>query len=95
MTWGFIWLMFILKIPILMLFGIVWWATHQTDEEPTPEEKARITPRPSPHPHDPVKRRRPRGPHSGEPAVLPSPPRVRPVTAIAAKASAERDHHDA
>jgi len=26
MTWGFVWLMFILKIPILMLLGIVWWA---------------------------------------------------------------------
>jgi hypothetical protein len=91
MTWGFIWLMFILKIPIFMLFGIVRWAIKQ-EVEPTPGDEVRITP-PRPHPHAPPRRRRPRGPHSGEPAVPPSPPRVRPVTAIAAKASAQRERH--
>jgi hypothetical protein len=92
MTWGFIWLMFILKIPILMLFGIVRWAIKQ-EVDPRPEEPAISKPRP--HPHQPPRRRRPRGPHTGDPAVLPSPPRVRPVTAIAAQASAERDGHSA
>jgi hypothetical protein len=91
MTWGFIWLMFILKIPIFMLFGIVRWAIKQ-EVEPEPGDEARITP-PRLHPHDPPRRRRPRGPHSGDPAVLPSPPRVRPVTAIAAQASAKRERH--
>jgi hypothetical protein len=30
-TWTFIWLMFLLKIPIGGLLWIVWWAIHQTD----------------------------------------------------------------
>ena len=34
MTWGFIWLMFILKIPIFGLFGIVYWAIRQPADEP-------------------------------------------------------------
>jgi hypothetical protein len=76
MTWGFIWLMFVLKIPILMLLGIVWWAVHQTDEsvDDDPPEKVRVRP----HPPELPPRRRPRGPH-GEDAQLPSPPRVRTV----------------
>src|SRR6266508_3818033 len=31
-TWGFIWLMFILKIPIVALLTIVWWAVKQETE---------------------------------------------------------------
>jgi hypothetical protein len=31
--WTFIWLMFLLKIPIGGLLWIVWWAIHQTDEQ--------------------------------------------------------------
>ena len=73
MTWGFIWLMFILKIPIFMLFGIVWWAVRKTDE-PSPEQPVRAERRP--HPHRPRRRPRPRDPHGG-PATLPAPPRVR------------------
>jgi hypothetical protein len=89
MTWGFIWLMFILKIPIFGLFGIVYWAWRQTDE-PAPPETARVKPDPRPHPPTKPKRKRPRGPH-GDPAALPAPPRVRPVTAIA-PALAAREH---
>src|SRR3954452_20087217 len=37
MGWGFVWLMFILKIPIAMLLGIVWWAIKQTDEPVAPD----------------------------------------------------------
>ena len=33
MTWGFIWLMLVLKLPIAALLYIVWWAVHQ-DTEP-------------------------------------------------------------
>jgi hypothetical protein len=89
MTWGFIWLMFVLKIPIIGLFSIVYWAWKQTDE-PAPPQTVRTDTRPSPHKPDRPKRRRPRGPH-GDPAVLPAPPRVRPVTAIA-PALAAREH---
>ncbi len=33
MTATFIWMMVILKIPIFMLFGIVYWAWKKTPEE--------------------------------------------------------------
>jgi len=81
MTWGFIWLMFVLKIPILMLFGIVWWAVHKTDEPAAPPADAmKVRPK-RPHPPSRVRRpRRPRGPHGG--AVPLPPPRVRSVVAI-------------
>ena len=50
-TWTFIWLMVILKIPILALFLIVRWAVRQTPEaEPGPD--GGIGPRTLPlHPH--------------------------------------------
>jgi hypothetical protein len=75
-TWGFIWLMFVLKIPILMLLGIVWWAVRQTDEttDDVPPELVRARP----HPPELPRHRRPRGPH-GDEAILPAPPRVRTV----------------
>jgi hypothetical protein len=73
-TWGFIWLMFVLKIPILMLLGIVWWAVRQEHDpsEDVPPEKVPARP----HPPERPKPIRPRGPH-GDAAILPSPPRVR------------------
>jgi hypothetical protein len=85
MDWGFIWLMFILKIPIFGLFGIVWWAVRKTDEPAAPPEDVKV--RPHPHPPSRARRpRRPRGPH-GDSVPLP-PPRVRKVTAIG------REHAD-
>ncbi len=77
-AWTFIWLMFLLKIPVVALFLIVRWAVRQTTE-PAGGEDGGIGPRPQPrHPHHP-RRRRPRpsrrGPHGEQP--LPSPPRVR------------------
>jgi len=81
-TWTFIWLMFILKIPIVALFMIVRWAVAQTPDVGSDEDGG-IGPHPRPlHPHHPRARlpRPPRrGPH-GEPAPC-SPPRVRAVTA--------------
>jgi hypothetical protein len=78
-TWGFIWLMFILKIPIFGLFGIVYWAIKQPADEPQGEQPVRPTVEPV-HPRSRVRRpKRPRGPH-GDPLPLP-PPRSRPVTA--------------
>jgi hypothetical protein len=73
-TWGFVWLMFVLKIPIVMLLGIVWWAV-KAEPEPAPSDDdggTRHHPdRPSPRWPNPRKR----GPHG---APLPTaPPRVR------------------
>jgi hypothetical protein len=78
MTWGFIWLMFVLKIPIVMLLSIVWWAARQ---ETDPGEENRGDGGSRVHPHRlPPRRPKPgrRGPH-GDPA-LPSPPRTRAKT---------------
>ena len=81
-VWGFIWLMLVLKIPVIALLWLVWWAVRQ---EPEPiadsEDGEGGSGRPRvPHPHDgpryPQRRPRgPRGPHGDLPA--PGPPRVR------------------
>ncbi|HMD51136.1 MAG TPA: hypothetical protein VKG62_00365 [Solirubrobacteraceae bacterium] len=77
-AWTFIWLMVILKIPIVALFLIVRWAVGQTPEV-APGQDGGIGPLPRPpHPHHPRARlpRTPRrGPHGEPPA--PSPARVR------------------
>jgi hypothetical protein len=84
-AWTFIWLMFILKIPIVGLFLIVRWAVRQGPEV-APGEDGGIghTPRPH-HPHHP-RHPRPRlprrGPHHDAPALL-APPRIRTATARA------------
>ncbi len=79
-TWTFIWLVVVLKIPIVALFLLVRWAVGQTPEE-APGQDGGVGPRQGPlHPHHPRARlpRSPRrGPH-GEPAA-PSPARVRTV----------------
>ncbi len=79
-TWTFIWLLVILKIPIVALFLIVRWAVGQTPET-APGQDGGIGPRPRPlHPHHPrsgLPRRPRRGPH-GDPSP-PSPARVRAV----------------
>lgn len=81
MSWTFVYLMVVLKIPIVGLLWICWWAIHNTEEPaPAADEDGGIK-RPL-HPRPPRPRPRPRGPH-GEPAVA-SPPRVR--TAVAARA---------
>ncbi|HWX86651.1 MAG TPA: hypothetical protein VNX67_00590 [Solirubrobacteraceae bacterium] len=81
-VWTFIWLMAILKIPIVALFLIVRWAVREAPEDVTGQDGG-IGPRPGPlHPRHPRARlpRSPRrGPH-GDPPLLP-PRRVRTVTA--------------
>jgi hypothetical protein len=81
-TWTFIWLMFILKIPIVALFLIVRWAVRQTPETQGGQDGG-IGPRPLPlHPHHPrskLPRSPRRGPHRS-PAPAP-PARVRALTA--------------
>ena len=85
MSATFIFMMFVLKLPIFALFCIVWWAIHAEPEpEPVAGEdggtKKPLAPRPRhPHPRPALPRSPRRGPH-GAPA-LPAPPRVRTVVA--------------
>jgi hypothetical protein len=74
-TWGFLWLMFALKIPIVGLLWIVWWAVHaepETEQERQGGDGGTKHPR---HPRRPFPRHPRRGPH-GDPA-LPAPRRTR------------------
>ena len=92
MTWGFIWLMLALKIPLAGLIYIVWWAIHQEPEPVAGEDGGgshRVEPRPNPHPRRPFPRHPRRGPH-GE-ALPPSPQRIRAVKARAG-ANCAKDH---
>jgi hypothetical protein len=82
-TWTFIWLMFLLKIPIVALFLIVRWAVRQTPETAGGQDGG-ISPRPRPlHPHHP-RPRLPRLPRRGPHGVAePGPPaRVRASVSI-------------
>lgn len=83
MSWGFIWLMLVLKIPLVALIWLVWWAVKQ---EPEPASESRdddggVKPLHQHHPRRPLPRHPRRGPH-GDPA-LPPPPRIRTVQARA------------
>jgi hypothetical protein len=81
-AWTFIWLMFLLKIPIVALFLLVRWAVREAPEPATGDDGGIGPPTKPRHPHHPRARRpRPprRGPH-GEPPS-PAPPRVRTVVA--------------
>jgi hypothetical protein len=77
MTWGFIWMAVVLKIPIVALLWLVWWAVR-AEPEPAAGEPAEggggggHSPRP----------RRPRSPRRGDHAEPPpkSPPRIRAVS---------------
>ena len=77
-------MMVVLKVPILALFGIVWWAIKQKPEaaEDASDNGGSLRPL-SPHPRSPLPRAPRRGPH-GEPAT-PAPSRMR-IT--------ERHQHD-
>jgi hypothetical protein len=83
MTWGLIWLMLVLKIPVAALLYLVWWAVHQ-DVEPENggadggDGGTKVHPRPDHRPRRP-RPTRPRGPH-GEPQP-PAPKRAR-TTAV-------------
>ena len=80
MGWTFFWMMLVLKIPILGLLAIVWWAIKQTGDEPVADSGDGGSKTPTEPPADPRRRPRRRGPH-GDPA-LPPPPRSRkPVAA--------------
>ncbi len=76
MGWTFVYLMVILKVPIVALFLIVRWAVKQTPEPPQAERDDGGIKRPlHPHPRSPLVRPRHRGPHGG--AQIPAPARMR------------------
>jgi hypothetical protein len=64
MVWEFVFMMFVLKIPIVYLCLVVYWAVKA---EPKPPEPAQITSEiEPPEPREPWSpRRRPRGPRRG------------------------------
>jgi hypothetical protein len=79
----FIFMMLALKIPIVALICLVWWAIKQEPEpasSPGGEGGTKVPPHPR-HPRRPLPRPPRRGPHGGQ--VVPSPPRVRSVVARA------------
>jgi hypothetical protein len=69
--WGFIWLMFIMKIPLGALLWIVWWAIHAqpaVDELPSDGQgRRRHGPRLPTGPRSPR-----RGPHAEPPPAAPA-----------------------
>ncbi|QEC47157.1 hypothetical protein FSW04_05835 [Baekduia soli] len=87
MTWGFLWLMLALKIPVGALLYLVWWAIHQ-DVEPDDGDSGGDGGSKVPPDHRGGRDRFPRrrGPH-GDPAPVP-PARVR--TAARAR---DPEHH--
>ena len=81
-TWGFIWLMLALKLPLAGLIYIVWWAIKQEPEDNAPrDDDGGIKRQERLHPIRPFPRLPRRGPH-GDPAPLP-PARVRTTRARA------------
>jgi hypothetical protein len=88
MTWTFLWLLLLLKIPIAGMLWIVWWAIHKADkEEPTVTSdedggsKLRLRAHREPRRPRPYSPRHPRrGPHAGLPPAAPR--RTRSVVAL-------------
>ena len=80
MDWGFIWIMFVLKVPVIALLWLVWWAVHQTDD-PAEEEGgdggSKLPRHPRPTTHGPRSPRR--GPHGDPPVPAPARARVKAV----------------
>jgi len=77
MEWTMFFLFVALKVPLLALCWLVWWAIHQVDD-PTQDQDGGGGAKHRRHPRGPLPRTPRRGPH-GDPAPL-APPRVRSVT---------------
>jgi hypothetical protein len=83
-AWTFIWLMLILKIPVVALLLLVRWAIRQEPEESSAQEDGGLPYRPTGprhprhphHPHPRLPRLPRRGAHRGVPEPL-APMRVR------------------
>jgi hypothetical protein len=83
MEWTMFFLFVALKVPLIALCWLVWWAIKQVpeeDEQPGDGGSKRVRPHPpKPLPHLPR-----RGPH-GDDAALPAPPRTRPPATARAR----------
>lgn len=83
--WTFVYLMLILKLPIIGLLYLVWWAIHQSDDEVDDSREGgggtMVRQPQDRHPRPRLPRHPRRGPH-GDPAPA-APPRVRGVVARA------------
>ena len=73
MTWGFIWIMLALKIPLIALLWIVWWAVRaepETEQRPNGDDGGTKRPR---HPRRPQELRpvelRPEAPRDPAPRL--------------------------
>jgi hypothetical protein len=73
--WGVFWLAVILKIPIALLLGLVWWAVRNPPVPELEREEGEGGSKRGPHPRTPPPHPPRRGPH-GDPAPAP-PTRVR------------------
>jgi hypothetical protein len=76
MGWGFVWMMVVLKLPVIALLWICWWAIKQSDMEMEHPPEGGGSDR---HPHRGPRPRRPRPPRRGPHAEPPprAPARVR------------------
>ena len=81
MEWGLVWMLLILKIPIFMIFYIIWWAVKDPPQPAPADEKKGGSDRPrKPRPIAPAHPRR--GPHGGAgDARIPPPARTRATPA--------------
>jgi hypothetical protein len=79
-TWGLVWLMLALKLPLAGLIYIVWWAIKQEPDESASDDDGGIR-RHRLHPRQPFPRRPRRGPHGDPPSQPPA--RVRTTRARA------------
>jgi hypothetical protein len=77
--WTMLYLFVFLKLPIIAAVLLIWWAIRQEPDYADDSDGGGRRPRPHPAPKLPHAPRR--GPHHE--AALPSPPRVRPLTARA------------
>jgi hypothetical protein len=78
-AWGIVWLAVALKIPIIALLYIVWWAIKDPPEPVVVEQDGGSPdrdPRPRPHPRDPRPRPPRRGPHGPPDPAAPARVRV-------------------
>ena len=87
MDWTFIYLMFVLKLPILALLLLVWWAVRERPEGDDDDQSegggdGGVRRKPV-HPRRPFPRAPRRGPHGSPP--IPSPPRTRSVLTARAR----------
>lgn len=81
MEWTMFFLFVALKVPLIALCWLVWWAIQAVPEEDElPGGDGGGRPR-RPHPRRPLPHLPRRGPHGD--AAPPSPPRVRPASARA------------